>query len=147
MLLHARPAQIQVAVAEPRFLGDRPLVGDRERRPLGVVQQPHLGRHDLDLARVQLRVHRVRAAAVDRADDADDHLGAELLGLVDERLVVADDDLRDAIAVAHVDEEDGAHVADAVDPSEQDGRLADGGGPQRAAGVGTTKVSEWLHCV
>ena len=66
---------------------------------------------------------------------------------MDERVVVADDDLRDAIAIAHVDEEDGAHVADAVDPSEQDGRLADGGGPQRAAGVGTTKVSEWLHCV
>ena len=69
------------------------------------------------------------------------------LASCDERLVVADDDLRDAVAVAHVDEEDGAHVADAVDPSEQDGRLADGGGPQRAAGVGTTKVSEWLHCV
>ncbi len=147
MLLHAGAAQIQVAVTQPRFLGHRPFVRDRERRTLGVVQQPHFGRHDLDLTRVQLRVHRVRAAAVDRAEDADDHLGAELLGLVDERVVVADDDLRDAIAIAHVDEEDGAHVADAVDPSEQDGRLADRGGPQRAAGVSTTKVSEWLHCV
>ena len=102
---------------------------------------------DLDLACVQLRVHGVRAAAIDGADDADHHLGAELLGLLHERLVVADDDLRDAVAVADVDEQDGAHVADAVDPSEQDGRLADRGGPQRAAGVGTTKVSEWLHCV
>ena len=69
------------------------------------------------------------------------------LALVDQRLVVADDDLRHAVAVADVDEDDGAHVADAVDPAEQDGRLADVGGPQRAAGMGSTKVSEWLHCV
>ena len=40
--LHARPAQVDVAVLEPRLFGDLDLVGDHERRRLRLVQQPDL---------------------------------------------------------------------------------------------------------
>ena len=72
---------------------------------------------------------------------ADDELGAQALGLLLERRV-ADHDLRDAVAVAEVEEHDAAEIADAVDPAEQDDVLADVGGRQFAAGVGAGEVAE-----
>ena len=46
--LHARAAQVDVAVLEARLFGDLDLVGDHERRRLRLVQQADLGRADLD---------------------------------------------------------------------------------------------------
>ena len=43
----------------------------------------------------------------------------------DERLVVAHDDLRDAVAIADVDEDERAEVANAMHPAEQHDVLAD----------------------
>ena len=50
VLLQPRPPQIEIAIAQPRLLGDRRVLGDRERRRLRLVQQADLGRDDLDLA-------------------------------------------------------------------------------------------------
>ena len=98
---------------------------------------------DLDLAGRDLRVHRLRRARLDVPEDRDRRTpGAAASRQADERLVVAHDDLRDAVAVADVDEDERAEVADAVHPAEQDDVLADVGGRQRAAGVGAREGSE-----
>ena len=147
MLLQPRPAQIQVAVAQPRFLGHRPFVGDRERRRLASFSSrtSDATTSTSPVSSFGFTVSALRRSTVPRTPTTISV--RSFLASCDQRVVVADDDLRDAVAIADVEEEDGAHVAHAVDPSEQDGRLADVGGPQRAAGVGSTKVSEWLHCV
>jgi hypothetical protein len=49
--------------------------------------------------------------------------------------------LRQAFAVAQVDENHGAMIAPPVDPSHQQNLLARVGGAQLAAGVGTAKLA------
>jgi hypothetical protein len=56
-------------------------------------------------------------------------------------VLAAEDDLGDAGAVADIDEDDGAEVAAAVDPSHEDGFLTSVGRAQSAAQVGTSKVA------
>jgi hypothetical protein len=50
------------------------------------------------------------------------------------------DDLRDAVVVAQVDEEDAAEVALVVDPAREADGLAGVGGAQVVAGVGAVRV-------
>ena len=57
-------------------------------------------------------------------------------------LVVADHDLRHAVAVADVDEEHAAKIANAVHPAEQHRVRAEIVGAQRAAGVCSCPVAE-----
>ena len=83
-----------------------------------------LARQDLDLAGRELRVDGLGRAALHHARDADDELGAQPLGDGHQRVVFADDDLRDAGAIADVDEDHAAEVADAVHPAEQRRRSA-----------------------
>ena len=60
VVLQARAAQIQVAVAQPHVFATRALVGDRERRRLRLVQQPDLARRRPRPRRSELRVHACR---------------------------------------------------------------------------------------
>ena len=58
-------------------------------------------------------------------EDRNHVLRAQPLRQADERLVVAHDDLRDAVAIANIDEDERAEVANAMHPAEQDDVLAD----------------------
>ena len=79
---------------------------------------------------------------------ADHELRAQALGLGHQRLVVlVEDHLRDAGAIADVDEQQAAQVADAVHPSEQHDVGADVVGAQRAAGMGAGQIAELLSHV
>ena len=144
VLLQGRAAQVEVAVLEPRLFRHRLLAVDEERRRLRFVEQADGGGPHLDLAGGQLGVHRVGRAAFHQAFDADDELAAQPLGLLDQCGVVLHDHLRDAVAVAHVEEHDRAEVAHLLHPAEQHRALVDVGGPQRAAGVRTSERSELL---
>ena len=121
VVLQARAAQIEIAIAQPHVFADRRLVGDRELRRLRLVQQPDLRGDDLDLAGIELRVHRVGVATAHRAADGDDVLGAQLLGGRHQRAVVRHHHLREPVPIAHVEEQEAAEIADAMDPAEQDG--------------------------
>ena len=74
---------------------------------------------DLDRAGADFGVHRLWRARLDVAEDRDHVLGPEAPGARDERLVVADDDLRHAVAIANVDEQKRAEIAKTVHPAEQ----------------------------
>jgi hypothetical protein len=144
VVLQARPAQIEVAVLEADVFRNRAIFGDLERRRPGFVEQADLARQDLDLAGGQFRVDRLGRAALHHARDPNHELGAEPLGDGHQRVVFADHDLRDARAIADVEEGDAAQVADAVHPAKDDDALADIVVAQRAAGVGSLQISEML---
>src|SRR6185295_12525369 len=92
---------------------------------------------DLDLARGNLLVDGVAVALADLPLHGDDGLAAQLRRLVVHFLdpVGAEEDLRLAVAVAQVDEDQLAEVAPHVDPAVQDHGLADVRDAQLTAGV------------
>ena len=55
-----------------------------------------------------------------------------------------EDDLRDAVAVAQIDEDAAAVIAAGRDPADQDDALADVAGAQGAAVVGSLQVGDEL---
>ena len=146
ILLELGPAEVQVAVAEAEvFVGERPLLlvrRDRERQRLGRVEDVQVAHAHFDFARRQLRVDGLLGAVVHNAFHRDDVLTAQPLGLFVGGLVVLgrEDDLREAVAVAEVDEDEATEVAPRIDPPLQDDLLADVGRLQFAAGVGARAV-------
>jgi hypothetical protein len=141
VVLHPRPPQIEIAIFQTRVFRDRRLVGDGKRRRLGVVQQQDVVGPDLDRARADLGVHRVGRARLDVSEDRDDVLGPKAASTRDERLVVTDDDLRHAVAIANVDEKKRAEIAKTVHPAEQYDVLADVGSREGAAGMRSRESS------
>ena len=127
-LRHLRATQVEVAVLEAQVFGGLDPVLDRERRRVRAVQDREGSRAHLDPSGREVRVHGVGAAGHDGPRDVDDELAPELLGEgedcgVGQELGV-EDHLREARAVAEVDEYELAVVAAAVDPALQADRLA-----------------------
>jgi hypothetical protein len=60
-------------------------------------------------------------------------------------MVFARDDLRDPVAVAHIDEHDPAHVAHAMDPAEQHDVAPGIARAERAARMGPPKVAQGFY--
>ena len=136
--LHRGPTKIQVAVLEPRLeRGLRALVVDREGRRRRAREDLEAVDVELDLPRRPLRVHVLRLARDDLAVDRDRELRAELRRV---RLLGTEDDLRDAVAIAEVDEVDPAVVPPRRDPAVQRRRLPDVRLADLPAGVGPTPV-------
>jgi hypothetical protein len=140
VLLHARAAQIEIAIREPRVFGDRRFVRDRKWRCLGVVQHPDLIGLDLDFSGLHFWIDGVGRTLFNPSEDGDDVLAAQAFRRLDERLVVTDDDLRDAVAIADVDEHERSEVADAVHPAKQNDVASDIGGRQGTAGMSSSKI-------
>ena len=107
----------------------------RKRRQARVVQDEQLGGLNLDFAGRHLGIDGVLVAQAHLAHGGDDVLRPHLLALqvaVGGQLLVQHD-LRDAGAVAQVEEDEVAVVAAAVDPAHQHHLLAGVGGAQFAA--------------
>ena len=140
---HARAAQVEVAVAQADVLGGVHVVLDLEGRRLGGVEDLDLVDEDLDLAGRELGVVHALGTLAHDAGDLDRPLGADGLGRM-ERLAAGvlrvKGDLRHAVAVAQVDEDEAAVVATVPDPAGQRDRLADVLAAQLAAGVGVHGV-------
>jgi len=141
---HLGAAQIEVAVFQAQVLVGHARV-DREGQHVGFVQHRKFRGHDLDRAGRQLHVLRARQARGDPAGHGNDVLAAQAVGLPgDGRVFVrTEDDLRDALAVAQVDENDAAVVAARIDPPAQDGFRTGIGRAQRAAVV-SAKLHGWV---
>ena len=131
-------AQIDIAVFPAERLLDRRLLVHIERRRLRLVEDHDLGRGHLDLARGELWVLRPLAARTHRAGDLEDPLVPHIFerGMRRGLFRSVSDDLRDAVAIAQVDERDVAVIAARVHPAgEGDGR-SDVGEPQLTERLG-----------
>ena len=142
VLLHARAPQVEVPVAEADLLGHGSLVRDRKWRRLRLGEHSDLAGEHFHLACCELRIDRVLGATLYDAGHTDDVLRPQPLRHGHQRLVVAHDDLRQAGAIADVDEGDAAKVAHAVHPPKQHRLAADIVGPKPAAGMGSGQTTE-----
>ena len=94
-----------------------------------------LVRPDLDRAGADLGVDRLWRARLDVPKDRNHVLRTEPSGGREQRVVVADDDLRHPVAIANVDEQQRAEISNTVHPAEQHDVLADVGSREGTAGV------------
>ena len=138
VLLQLGAAQIEVAILEAQRIVGVDVVLDRERRRLGLRE--HLDALDPDLDRAGRHlVVDLGAARADLAGDADAPLRAQLARCIVRRLVerLVEHELREALAVAQIDEHAAAVVAVGLDPTGQDDVLSGVPGAQGATAVGS----------
>ena len=141
--LHLGAAQVDVAIFEAHFLVLDGFFGRRERRQARVIQDAQLGGFDLDFAGGHLGIDGVLVAQAHLAHGGDDVLGPHLFALrvaLGSELFV-EHHLGNAAAVAHVEEDQVAVIAAAVDPAHQDHVFAGVGGAQIAAVVGAFQLA------
>ena len=153
-------AQVEEAVLEAHVLAlFGLLVRDVERRDGGGALHHEFVRLDLDLARREVGVDRFGVAQLHLARHGDDAFKVGLLDEGEEAAARMDDDLREAVVVAEVHEEDAAVVAEAEHPAGKANRLArvfpaELVARMRAVGVhvahGVTRFvlqNHWLHSI
>jgi hypothetical protein len=122
VLLEFSTAKVEIAVLQADlFVGDRRIIRDGEGRRPGVVQQQEGIGDEFDVAGGHVGVGEACAAGADAAGDGDDVLGPRGLGLGvgQRRGFFVEHHLRDAGAVAEVEEDEVAVVAAAVHPAHQ----------------------------
>ncbi len=125
---------VEEAVFESQIFVRLRLVGQFKRRRFRLAEQVDLAHGDFDLAGRQIGVDLV-AAACDFTTHGDDELAAQILGDLMRfgvRLGI-ETKLCDAAAIAEVDKDHAAEIAEVVHPSGQEDRLADVAGAQGAA--------------
>ncbi len=105
-LLHLPPAQVEIAIRQPELLVRLGAVHLERRGRSGVVEHQFLD-PDLDRAGLELGVLLARQPGSDRPLDADDVLVPQLVGAPLEFLagLGLEDNLRDAVPVAEIDED------------------------------------------
>ena len=136
---HLGTTDVEVAVAQAHVLGGVDAVLDLERGGLRGVEDLELVDEDLDVAGGHLLVVLALGTLAHDAGDLDRPLGADVLGGVERGaagVLGVEGDLRHAVAVAKVDEDETAVVAAVPDPTGERDGLADVIGAQLAAGVG-----------
>ncbi len=122
--LHLRTAQVQYAMREARRFREVVVVQLERRRDRRVQDLDFLAEH-FDFARSQLGVGGARRTLAHQAGHADAELVAQALRGREGGVVRIEHDLRQARAVAQVDEDDPAVVAAAVHPAVQGDGLAE----------------------
>ena len=145
--LERLPAEVQVAVAEPNVFRCRAGFVERERRRLAGVQNGHGVGLDLDAAGRKLRIFASRRTPKHRSLHEDHELGADLprpLHRLRVQLLGPEDDLRETVAIAQIQEENTSVVADAVGPAHQADVRAGLLGAQVAAAVSPPALEERL---
>ena len=116
--LHARAAQVEIAITQPRLLR-RLIVRNREGRRLGFVEQEQRARAHFNFTRRNLAIDSLRRPLDDVALDADHELGPDRVGLLvrlGARLAIAHH-LRNARVVAQINKDQVAEVTAAVHPA------------------------------
>ena len=135
--LHPWPAQVQIAVAQAHGLVHGTIIVDIERRRDGRVQDGHLARQDLNLARRDVGVGQPLGALPHHARDLHNVLTAHLLrhrvGIG--RDVWVSHNLHEPRPVAQVEEDEPTVIPPAVDPPGECHFLAHVIGPQSTAAV------------
>ena len=137
-----RAPQIEIAITQARLFVRGQFVLDHERRRLRRVQNAQFAGDDFDFARSEIGI---RLLPLHHAPDDGDHkfraqfLGARVRGGM---LLLVENDLRQARAVAQIDENQIAEVAPLVDPAHQDDVFVGVRGAQIAAVMCALQCSE-----
>ncbi len=141
--LHLRPAQVDVAVLQPHLFVADDLFAGQKGRQLALVEQAHLGGHQLDLAGFDVGIAGRLVAQLQQPGDRHYVFAAQLLGALVQRRVrlVVEDHLRHARAVAQIDKDDAAKVSPPVNPSHQDYGLAGVGGAEFSAAMSAFQIT------
>ncbi len=139
VVLHLRPAQIEVAILQAHFFVGQYGVGGREGQRLAIVQQAKLVGDDLDLAGGMFLLMVPASRSFTWPMTATTNSERKRLGLLMHvgAGVSGDDHLRDAAAVAQVEEDEVAEIAPAVDPAHENNFRTGVGGAQLATHMST----------
>ena len=105
-----------------------------------MAEHLNLADEHLDLASRDFRVDQLGRARLDRTVDADTPFGADLFDLGEGRGIRVADQLRHAVMIAQVDEQDAAVVAYAVDPPRQANAIPHVIGVEFGAGLASVGV-------
>ena len=135
VLVQGLATKIEEAVLQAQVFRVVRLAEYRHRQLLGRRQHLDLGGEQLHLAGRQLGVDRALGARAHLSVDADHPFGAHRLRRLEGGAVGIGDDLRDAVVIAQVDEQQAAVVAYAVHPARQAHAMTDVGRAQSPAGV------------
>ena len=141
--LHLRAAQVDIAVLQAHFFVGQHGVGGREGQRLAIVQQAQFVGDNLDLAGGEVFVDGTRIAQLHVPDDGNDKLRAYGVRLVVDLCagVCRDHDLRDATAIAQVEEDEVAEIAPFVDPAHEHNFGAGVRGAQLATHMSTFQIA------
>jgi len=118
--VHARAAQVEIAIAQARLFAGGHFVFDLEGRRLRIIEDVQPRGHHFDFTCSNFRIRLL--AAQDASLDRDNEFRAQLFGFrmrLGVQLLI-EDDLRDAGAVAEVNENQLAEVAAAMHPAHED---------------------------
>ena len=126
-LLHRRPAQVQIPIAEAQLLADFDVGFDRERRRVGRIEDPQAVALDVDGAGGEVGIGHPLGARLDLALDGQDELGADRVGLfvllgID---VGSKHHLGEPPPISKIHENDAAMIAALRHPAHQRHTLAD----------------------
>ena len=140
VLLHRRAAQVEVPILEPQLLGRVGAILDDERRRLRAREKVELRGDDLDVPGRHVGSPLPFPAKRDLAFDRDDVLAARLGRAVDRllrRSGLVEENLNQAAAVAHRQENEFSQIAAAAHPALEQ---------HLPARVGRTKLPRRLAC-
>ncbi len=140
VVLHLFAAQIEVTIAQARFLRVFLIAKHHQRQFLGGAQNFQITHEDLDLTGRQFRVHQFGVTCLNGAVDADTPFGTHGFHLRKNWAIGVAQDLSDAIVIAQIDEQDAAVIADPVDPARQANGLAHVGFIKVSAGMAAESV-------
>ena len=143
ILLHHRPAQIQVAVFQPEILGNIDGILNRERRSFGLVQDGQFRSHYIDLSRREIGILGSFRAEFHFARDGDDKFRPKSLGRLMglPGMLRCEHNLGLAVTIPQVDKHNASQITANVDPSCQGDGLADMLSPEFSARVRTLLVA------
>ena len=117
IVLHARAAQIEIPVAQADRLVDIVVVGNDERRRLRAVEDLERLDAHFHVARAEFGIRRSVRTRADDPDRSHDVFRAQRFGNRERRRVLRiEGELRDSVAVAHVDEDQATVISTAIDP-------------------------------
>ena len=121
--MHLGAAQVEIAILEAHLLIHIDIILNVEGRRLRLVEDAQLRADDFHLARLDVRVDRLLATRAHLAAHGDAELIAQGLRLMERPLVhrrLVKDDLHEAGAVTHVDEDESAVIAPSRHPAAED---------------------------
>ncbi len=110
-------AQVEEAVLEANVFRIFELAKDGQRQFLGRGKHFDVAGENFDLAGRHVGVHGVVGAGLHLAVNPDNPFTTHGFRQLERRRIRAGDDLRQAIMIADIDEENAAMVADAVNPA------------------------------
>lgn len=133
-------SQVQVAMRQAHVFRIIGLTEYRQRQFSGRRLDFHLTGDDLDRSSVEIVVHQRRVASNHLALNGENALGSKTLNRFESWRAGIENDLRQAVVVSKINEDDATMIAPTVQPAGQFDSFADMGWAKLAASMGAVCV-------